>query len=75
MRSLEKLFHGMPLAEASNLVADGKVIIEATGEPLVWQGYAMVLPVSDKLKALVTDEAYDRTVAETLEIARLRLAD
>lgn len=75
MRSLEEIFRGMPLAKASDLVADGNVIIEATGEPLVWQGYSMVLPASDKLKERVAGEAYDRTVAETLEYARLRLAD
>ena len=75
MQALEELFAHVPLAEASGLVADGKVIIEATGEPLVWQGYAMVLPVSEKLKAKVTGEDYDRVVAETREVARLRLAD
>jgi hypothetical protein len=75
MQALEELFKNVPLAVASSLVADGKVIIEATGEPLVWQGYAMVLPVSEKLKARVTGEDYDRAVAETREVARLRLID
>jgi acetoin utilization deacetylase AcuC-like enzyme len=75
MRRLEELFAGRPLAEASQLVADGKVIIEATGEPLRWKGYAMVLPVSEKLKAKVSGEAYDRVVEETLQCARLQLAE
>lgn len=75
MRALEELFRGIPLAEASNLVADGKVIIESTGEPLVWQGYLMVLPVSEKLKARVAGEAYDQEVAETIEKARLCLIE
>ena len=33
MQALEELLTGVPLAVASGLVADGKVIIEATGEP------------------------------------------
>ncbi len=67
MRALEELFREVPLAEASRIVADGGVVIEATGEPLRWMGYAMVLPVSDRLKERVSGEAYDRAVAEALE--------
>ncbi len=74
MRALEELFKDIPLAEASRIVAEGGVIIEATGEPLIWKGYGMVLPVSDRLKARVSGEAYDREVAEVLERAKLRLA-
>lgn len=75
MRALEELFRDVPLAEASRIVAEGGVIIEATGEPLRWLGYAMVLPVSDRLKEKVSGEAYDRAVAEASMRARLRLAD
>lgn len=75
MRALEELFRGVPLAEASRIVADGGVVIEATGEPLRWRGYAMVLPVSDRLKERVSGEAYDRAAADALEHARLSLAD
>jgi len=75
MRALEELFHDVPLAEASRIVSEGGVLIEATGEPLIWKGYAMVLPVSDRLKERVSGEAYDRAVAEAVGRARLRLAD
>jgi len=75
MRALEELFRDVPLAEASRTVAEGGVIIEATGEPLRWLGYAMVLPVSDRLKERVSGEAYDRAVAEAADRAHLRLAD
>ena len=75
MRALEELFRGIPLAEASGVVADGGVVIEATGEPLRWKGYAMVLPVSDRLRERVSGETYDAAVAEALEYAKLRLAD
>jgi hypothetical protein len=75
MRALEELFRKVPLAEASRIVADGGVVIEETGEPLRRMGYAMVLPVSDRLKNRVSGEAYDRAVAEALEVAKLRLVD
>jgi acetoin utilization deacetylase AcuC-like enzyme len=75
MRALEELFRKVPLAEASRIVADGGVEIEETGEPLRWMGYAMVLPVSDRLKERVSGEAYDRAVAEASRYAKLRLAD
>ena len=75
MRALEELFAHVPLGDASRIVADGGVIDDATGEPLRWQGYAMVLPVSDKLKARVSGDDYDRRVAEAAERVSLRLAD
>jgi hypothetical protein len=75
MRALEELFKGVPLAEASNIVSDGGVVIECTGEPLRWEGYSMVLPVSDKLKERVSGEAYDRAVEEAGEQVGVRLAD
>jgi acetoin utilization deacetylase AcuC-like enzyme len=75
MRAFEELFREVPLAEASRIVADGGVVIEATGEPLRWKGYAMVLPVSDQLKERVAGEAYVAAVAAAVDRARLRLAD
>ena len=75
MQSLEKLLDGVPLAEASRKVADGEVIIDATGDALEWKGYAMVLPVSDQLKQRVTGDAYEKVVGETLECARLHLRE
>ncbi len=75
MRAFEELFREVPLAEASRIVADGGVVIEATGEPLRWKGYAMVLPVSDELKERVAGEAYVAAVAAAVDRARLRLAD
>jgi acetoin utilization deacetylase AcuC-like enzyme len=61
---LEELFSGMTLAEASNLVADGRVVDAATSKILEWQGYPMVLPVSEALRERVTGEEYTARVAE-----------
>jgi hypothetical protein len=72
MQALEKLFQGVPLVEASSTIADGRVVDEASGYRLEWEGYPMVLPVSDRLRERVSGEAYDARVAEVL--ARLELA-
>ncbi len=74
MQGLEKLFAGMSLAEASNLIADGRVVDEATGKPLDWQGYPMVLPVSQNLRERVSGEAYEAGVAEALTRLELVVA-
>jgi acetoin utilization deacetylase AcuC-like enzyme len=64
IQTLEELFSGLTLAEASNLIADGRVVEAASGKVLEWQGYPMVLPVSDALRERVTGEAYEGRVAE-----------
>ena len=66
MKALDVLFSGVPLAEASNLIADGRVVDNATGTVLQWQGYPMVLAVSDALKKRVSGEEYKARVGETL---------
>jgi acetoin utilization deacetylase AcuC-like enzyme len=72
IRSLEELFADLPLAEASNLIAQGRIVDRATGKNLDWRGYPMVLPVSDKLREKVTGESYESQVAEAR--SRLNLA-
>ncbi len=71
MRGLEKLFEGVALPEASSMIADGRVVEETTGKTLEWEGYPMVLPVSERLRDRVTGGAYEVRVSEAL--ARLRL--
>jgi len=72
IQSLEALFEGVPLSEASNLIADGRVVDASTGAPFVWQGYPMVLPVSTALKERVCGPAYEQRVND--ERDRLHLA-
>jgi hypothetical protein len=72
IQCLEELFAEMPLAEASNAIAQGKVVDRTTGKALDWKGYPMVLPVSEKLRERVTGERYETLVAEAR--ARLDLA-
>jgi len=63
-RSFEEALRGMPLPEASRAVAEGRVVDRATGEPLVWEGWPMVMPVSQRLKDQVFGEGYEAKVAE-----------
>jgi acetoin utilization deacetylase AcuC-like enzyme len=49
-RALLELFRCRPLAEASNAVAEGKVIDADTGEPFHWQAEPMVLAVSPRMR-------------------------
>ena len=53
MQALDELFEGVALAEASNMIADCRVVDEGSGYRLDWKGYPMVLPVSDKLREMV----------------------
>jgi hypothetical protein len=71
MQALDQLFSDVSLAEASNTIADGRVVNEPTGYRLDWKGYPMVLPVSDKLRERVTGEAYEERVAEVLSELKL----
>ena len=64
MQALDQLFSGDSLAEASNTIADGRVVEESSGYRLKWKGYPMVLPVSEKLRKQVTGEAYEERVTE-----------
>jgi hypothetical protein len=75
MQALEELLRGMPLAEASRLVADGRVVDASSAEPTRWEGYAMVLPASEKLKSRVAGPEYDQAVSVARSEIDLRLAD
>jgi hypothetical protein len=67
-RALEELFTGMTLAEASRRVADGEVVDEAAGEPIEWEAWPMVMPVSDDLR----DRVYGADYEAAVEAERVR---
>jgi len=75
IQCLEELFADVSLAEASNLIADGRVVDGATGEVFEWRGYPMVLPVSEALRERVTGEEYEKRVAERRAQFDLRIND
>jgi acetoin utilization deacetylase AcuC-like enzyme len=67
-RALHAGLAGLPLAEATRAVDEGRVYDEATGERLAWPNMPMVLPVSDQLAARVSGDAYENAA----EAARAR---
>jgi hypothetical protein len=74
-RRLRELLEELPMAEATRLVADGGVVDEATGEAFQWEGFPMVLPVSERLRTRVFGDDYEARVTEELERVHLVLAE
>jgi hypothetical protein len=72
--ALQELLVGKSLAEASHLVHSGQVLDKASGQPLVWEAFPMVLPVSAHLKELVSGPSYQAAYAQTLASLNLALA-
>jgi acetoin utilization deacetylase AcuC-like enzyme len=73
-REMERLLEGVPLGVASQKVERGELVWSDSGEPLTWEGYPMVLPVSDRMKELVYGSGYEERVAAESGRVRLRLA-
>jgi hypothetical protein len=70
-RAFETALEGYDLAAASRVVAEGRVMDTTTGEQVSWEGYPMVLPVSERLHDLVFGAEYEARMAA--ERARLNL--
>jgi hypothetical protein len=71
IRAFSRALSDLTLAEAATAVAGGRVIDEATDEPAEWRPIPTVVPVSERLKALVTGPEYEAAAAR--EAARLQL--
>lgn len=74
-RALEELLATLPLAVASKTIEDNQVIDAATNKPLSWEGFPMVVSVTDKLQVLISSDQYERRVADELASLDLQLAD
>lgn len=74
-RALETALANMDLAAASRALADGRVVDAASGQPVPWEGYPMVLPVSDRLHDRVFGDEYEAGVAAELARLDLQLVD
>jgi hypothetical protein len=73
-RAYREALSEVDLAEASRAVADGRLVETATGEPIRWEGYPMVLPVTERLRERVFGEDYEACVADELELIDVELA-
>ena len=68
LRHLEDALAALPLPEATHAIEQG-LVVDASGQPVAWQPVAAVLPVSERLRALVGGPDYQEAVAR--ESARL----
>jgi len=72
-RALAAALEGLTLAEATNAFETGRVIDERTGVPARWEPAAMVLPVSERLHALLGGPELEARVDEAMERFRFRV--
>jgi acetoin utilization deacetylase AcuC-like enzyme len=72
-RALQKALQGLSLATAAEAVETGRVVDTATGKPFAWNPVPIVFPVSDRLRALVQGEEYERQTAAAAGGHELRL--
>ena len=70
LRRDAKLLH---VAQASAAVAQGRVIEEPWGAPLVWEPGEMIAPLTDATRGYLESPAYVTAVARARDAARFRL--
>jgi acetoin utilization deacetylase AcuC-like enzyme len=75
VRALEKAMAGLPLAEKSNAVAEGRLVDARTGKRFEWRPMPMVLPVSEALRGYLNEGEYQKKVEEAAERYDFRLSD
>jgi acetoin utilization deacetylase AcuC-like enzyme len=75
IRSLEKMFQGKTLAEASAIVAERRVVDAHTGKLFEWRPMPMVLPVSEGLRSYLNESEYQKRVEEAMGKFDFRIAE
>ncbi len=73
LQALARAFSGLPLPEATAAFDTGRVVHADTGEPAQWTPVATVLPVSERLRALVGGTEYDEAVRREADRFAFRL--
>ena len=73
LRHLEDALAALPLPEATHAIEQG-LVVDASGQPVAWQPVAAVLPVSERLRALVGGPDYEEAVARESARLEYRLA-
>ncbi len=63
LRALARALEGLPLPDATSAVDARRVVDAATGRPLSWEPVATVLPVSERLRSLVSGPEYEGAIA------------
>jgi hypothetical protein len=62
LRAITTALQGVPLPEGTSAVEEGRLVDAETGQPATWRPIATVLPVSERLVALVTGAEYEAAV-------------
>jgi hypothetical protein len=62
LRCLKEALADLPLGDATRVIEQG-LVLDARGQPVAWRPVAAVLPVSERLTALVTGPAYEEAAA------------
>ena len=63
LAAMAEALAGVPLPEATSLVEEGRLVDAATGQPADWKPVPTVLPVSERLRALVSGPEYEEAAA------------
>jgi hypothetical protein len=63
--AMARALEGVPLPEATSLVETGRLVEAATGQPAEWRPVPTVLPVSERLQALVSGSEYEEAASAT----------
>jgi hypothetical protein len=61
--AMAQALEGVPLQEATSLVEAGRLVHAATGQAAEWRPVPTVLPVSERLRALVSGPEYEEGVS------------
>ncbi|MEM7479584.1 MAG: histone deacetylase [Acidobacteriota bacterium] len=72
-RALRSALGGLPLAQATGAVDEGRVQNLDTGEPFRWQPVPMVLPISDELESRMHGDTYEEEAEAVRGNTRLEL--
>jgi acetoin utilization deacetylase AcuC-like enzyme len=62
LRALGRALSGLSLPEATAAAEEGRLLDAATAEPVAWAPVPTVLPVSERLRALVSGAEYEAAV-------------
>ena len=73
MASLSQALEGVPLPVATAAVESGRVLDARTGRPAEWAPVATVLPVSERLRRLVSGPEYEAAARAAAEHFSFRL--
>ncbi len=73
LRAIGAALAGIPLSEATAAVEQGRLVDARTGRGASWEPVATVLPVSERLRALVEGPEYEQAVAREADRFAYRL--